>query len=142
MILDQEKIYIFTDGACSGNPGPMGIGYVYVYIDEVGKEVTKEVSEGIGHGTNNIAELTAIKRAIAGVKRKDVPTIVCTDSAYSIGVLSGNFKAKKNVDLISEIKSIMVLFNDLKFLHVAGHAGMKYNEIADKLATAAIEKGH
>ena len=139
MILDQGKIYIFTDGACSGNPGPMGIGYVYVYIDGMGKEVTKEVSEGIGNGTNNIAELTAIKQALTGVKRKDVSTIVCTDSSYSVGVLAGNFKAKKNLELIAEVKSIMSLFKDIEIKHVAGHNGIKYNEIADKLATGAIK---
>lgn len=139
MKLEQEKIYIFTDGACSGNPGPMGIGYVYVYINGMGKEITKEVSEGIGKGTNNIAELTAIKRALAGVNHKEVSTVVCTDSAYSVGVLTGNFKAKKNVELISEIKHIMSLFRDVEIKHVAGHKGIKYNVVADRLATTAIK---
>src|SRR5262245_63631659 len=54
---DPEAVVVYTDGACSGNPGPMGIGVVVLDKGE-----RKEISEYLGTGTNNIAELTAIER--------------------------------------------------------------------------------
>lgn len=140
MKLKQEIIHIFTDGACSGNPGPMGVGYVYVYINSFGAELTKEVSKGIGHGTNNIAELSAIRDALSGVKSKSVPTILYTDSFYSIGVLVGGHTAQKNKELIAGIKLIIASFKNLTIKHIKGHSGFKYNEIADKLATKGVEE--
>src|SRR5262249_5260568 len=56
---DRDAVIVYTDGACSGNPGPMGIGVV---ILDRGKR--REIGEYLGEGTNNIAELTAIERAL------------------------------------------------------------------------------
>lgn len=129
-------ICIYTDGASSGNPGPAGIGAVLIY-----QQNRREISRNIGIATNNVAELSAIKTAISSLKRYDLPVRVFTDSAYAIGVLTQNWKPQANSDLVSETKQLIEKFKDLKFIKVKGHAGIKENEVADYLATSAIEKG-
>src|SRR5688572_3855141 len=99
---DASAIVVHTDGACSGNPGPAGIGAVLVY-----GEHRKEISEYIGEGTNNIAELTAILRALAAIKDRKRPTIVKTDSSYAIGMLTKNWKVKANHALIAELRALV-----------------------------------
>lgn len=134
--LPPNCIKIYTDGASSGNPGPSGIGALLLYGDK-----QKEISEYIGHSTNNIAELTAIKAALKELKRYDLPVRIFSDSSYSIGLLTQGWKPKKNQKLVSEIKDLIKKFSDLNFIKVKGHAGIKENEIADFLATSAIKKG-
>lgn len=134
--LPENCIRIYTDGASSGNPGPSGIGIVLMY-----GENKKEISEDIGMATNNIAELTAIKRALAELKRKDLPVRIFSDSSYAIGLLTQNWKPKKNQALVNDIKTLMHKFCDLAFIKVKGHSGIKENEVADFLATSAIKKG-
>src|SRR5258706_1181175 len=92
-----DAIQVWTDGACTGNPGPAGVGVVI--ID--GKQ-RRELSEFLGEGTNNIAELTAILRGLEAVDDKTRPVVVYSDSEYSIGVLTKAWKAKKNVELIEQ----------------------------------------
>ncbi len=132
----ENCIKIYTDGASSGNPGPAGIGVLLLYGDK-----QKEISQYIGNGTNNIAELTAIKVALEELKRNDLPVRIFSDSSYSIGLLTKGWKPKKNQELVFDIKVLMKEFKDLKFIKVKGHAGIKENEIADFLATSAIKKG-
>src|SRR4029077_19725895 len=79
---------VWTDGACSGNPGPMGIGVVV--IDGATR---RELGEYLGVGTNNIAELTAIERGLDIAEElaggdPARPVRVHSDSGYSIGLLS------------------------------------------------------
>lgn len=133
--LPDNCIRIYTDGASSGNPGPSGIGILFIY----GKN-RKEVSKNIGMATNNIAELTAIKVGLEKLKRFDLPVRIFSDSSYAIGLLTKNWKAKKNQDLAFKIKKLMDKFSDLAFIKVKGHAGIKENEVADFLATSAIKK--
>lgn len=125
---------IWTDGACSGNPGPMGIGMVV--IDGPHR---KEKGEYLGVGTNNIAELTAIVRGIdlAGPAAADKPVRIYTDSSYAIGVLSKGWKAKANQSLIADIKRRLAPLR-AEFVKVAGHAGIPENERCDELARNAI----
>lgn len=137
-VIESGKIHAFTDGACSGNPGPMGIGIVYLYIDDIGSEITKEVSENIGHGTNNIAELTAIKKALEGINNRDIETIIHTDSMYSIGAITGLNKVKANATIIEGIRGLIACFRSVGFKHIKGHNGNKYNERADRLATSCL----
>ncbi len=127
-------IDIWTDGACSGNPGPMGIGMVV--IDGANR---KEKGEYLGVGTNNIAELTAIVRGIelAGPVASDKRLRIYTDSSYAIGVLSKGWKAKANQELIARIKKQLAPLN-AEFVKVAGHAGIPENERCDELARNAI----
>jgi len=125
---------IWTDGACSGNPGPMGIGVVVIDGPQ-----RKEKGEFLGVGTNNIAELTAIVRGIdlAGAAATDKPVRIFTDSSYAIGVLSKGWKAKANQGLIADIKKRLAPLR-AEFVKVAGHAGIPENERCDELARNAI----
>ena len=127
---------LWTDGACSGNPGPMGIGVVAV---DGGKR--RELGEYLGIGTNNIAELTAIDRALdlAGSDATKKHLRIHTDSAYSIGVLSKGWKAKANQELIARMRRRLATLPHVEFVKVAGHAGIPDNERCDELAREAIE---
>jgi ribonuclease HI len=129
-----DAICIFTDGACSGNPGPAGIGAVLRY-----KGNYKEVSRYLGTATNNIAELEAIKIALGMVKNRDLPVIVFTDSSYALGVLSQGWKARENQALIAQLKDLAATFRNLKFIKVRGHAGHPDNERADRLAVQSLK---
>jgi ribonuclease HI len=129
-------VEIWTDGACSGNPGPMGIGVVVIDGDE-----RREAGEYLGVGTNNIAELTAIERGVelAGAAGNDGRRFrIYTDSSYAIGVLSKGWKAKANQELIARIKRRLGAVPRLEFVKVAGHAGVPENERCDALATGAV----
>jgi ribonuclease HI len=135
--VDQATIIIHTDGACSGNPGPAGIG---VHIARAAEIV--ELSEFIGEGTNNIAELTAILRALEQLTEDEqrAHIVLYTDSGWSLGVLIGGWKAKANLNLLAKIKEKMALFPHLELLKVRGHAGQEGNEEADYLATMAVRR--
>ncbi|MDB4986170.1 MAG: Ribonuclease, partial [Myxococcaceae bacterium] len=98
----------------------------------------RELSEYLGIGTNNVAELTAILRALESVGRSAELMLVHTDSQYAIGVLSKNWKAKANQQLIADIKERMRNFPKLQLVYVRGHAGVPLNERADELARAAV----
>jgi ribonuclease HI len=133
-----ETILIYTDGACSGNPGPAGIG---VLLERPDGEVI-EHSEFIGEGTNNIAELTAILRALEMLRPEEhtAHVLLYTDSAWSLGVLVGGWKAKVNLELITAIKEKMTTMPEVELLKVKGHAGNGGNEEADALATMAVRR--
>jgi ribonuclease HI len=132
-----SPVIVYTDGACTGNPGPMGIGVVIMD----GKERT-EISEYLGTGTNNIAELTAIKRALEALPDADRKRLVKihTDSSYAIGLLTKNWKAKANTELIAELRELAGRFPKLQMIKVKGHSGIPENERADTLAVDAIKK--
>lgn len=127
----DSPISIYTDGACSGNPGPAGSGVVVIQNDIV----VHEISQSLGVGTNNIAELTAIKLALEFLKDYHRTQVtVYTDSTYSIGILTKTWKAKANVKLVGSIRELMKPFKRLKLTHVKGHSGHPGNERADLLA--------
>jgi ribonuclease HI len=131
----EPAVELWTDGACSGNPGPMGIGIVAI---DGGKR--KEVGQYLGIGTNNIAELTAIDRAldVIGDDARTRRVRVYTDSAYSIGVLSKGWKAKANQELIARMRKRLAGLPSVEFVKVSGHAGVPENERCDELARNAI----
>jgi ribonuclease HI len=128
-----SNIVAYTDGACSGNPGPAGLGVVLI-----AQGARRELSGYLGVGTNNVAELTAILRALEGLGRSAEAVVVHTDSQYAIGVLTKGWKAKANQQLIAETKERMRNFPKLRFVYVRGHAGIPLNERADELARAAV----
>lgn len=132
--MSKKAIRIYTDGACSGNPGPAGIGVVMQY-----QKHEKEISGYIGTATNNIAELEAIKVGLQSVKNKSLPVVVFTDSSYALGLLAKGWKATKNQQLVQQIKDLTGAFKDLRFVKIKGHAGHPENERADRLAVEAIE---
>lgn len=128
-----EEVLVYCDGACSGNPGPAGLGVVMLFDDR-----WNELSEFLGHGTNNIAELTAILRAVEKAP-EDRPLAIYTDSTYSIGVLQKGWKAKANKELIAGIKTAIAGHGKVALHYVKGHAGVPLNERADTLAVEAVE---
>jgi ribonuclease HI len=132
MVAPVGAVSVFTDGACSGNPGPMGIGVVVLHDGE-----RKELGEYLGVGTNNIAELTAIARGVELAAAADRRMRVYTDSSYAIGVLSKGWKAKANQELIAGLRRQLAPL-DVEFVKVAGHAGVPENERCDELAREAV----
>jgi ribonuclease HI len=130
----RDAVIVYTDGACTGNPGPMGIGVVIVDGQE-----RRELSEYLGLGTNNIAELTAIERALE-VCPKERTILVHSDSAYALGILGKPWKPKKNQELIARLRELARQFREIHWIKVAGHSGVPENERCDELARAAIEK--
>ena len=114
-------------------PGPAGAGVVIV-----DGEQRTEVSEFLGQGTNNIAELTAILLGLERVADKARPVVVYSDSEYSIGLLTQAWKAKANIELVEKLREMCREFSDLRFVKVAGHAGIPLNERTDQLARDAI----
>jgi ribonuclease HI len=133
--LCDNTIFIYTDGASSGNPGPSGIGILLRFKDH-----EKEISRNIGTATNNIAELEAIKTALLELKHYNYPVRVFTDSSYACGVLTLGWKARKNKELINSIKKLISKFSNLRLIKVKGHNGFAGNEKADFLATSAIRR--
>lgn len=128
-----EIVVAYTDGACSGNPGPAGLGVVVL---DAGARV--ELGEYLGTGTNNIAELTAILRALELVDDRSRPLLVHTDSQYAIGVLTKGWKAKANAELIAGIREALKGHPRARLVYVPGHSGVAWNERADELARAAV----
>jgi ribonuclease HI len=136
-VLPAGALVAYTDGACSGNPGPAGVGVVL--LDSAGK-VSVELSEYLGQATNNVAELTAIQRAIEGAPAPETPLLIHTDSQYAIGVLTKGWKAKANTALVAEIRSLLATRPRAKLIYVPGHSGVPLNERADQLAREAVER--
>ncbi|WP_394844282.1 ribonuclease HI [Pendulispora brunnea] len=134
---DGRAWIAYTDGACSGNPGPAGAGIVLINPD--GK--MSESFESLGEGTNNVAELTAILRALEAVPKTASEVIIHTDSQYAIGVLTKGWRPKANQQLIADIKRTLGEHKNVRFVYVPGHAGVPLNERADQLAREAIRTG-
>ena len=131
---EGDELLVFADGACSGNPGPAGVGAVALWDDQ-----KRELSEYIGEATNNIAELTGVLRAVELAHQLGKPLRLYTDSRYSIGVLTEGWKAKANRELVAKVRHALEAHPDVKLFHVRGHRGFALNELADKLAVRAIQ---
>lgn len=133
--IPEDAIIVYTDGACTGNPGPAGIGVV---ILDRGKR--RELSEYLGMGTNNIAELTAIERALEVLddEARNRPVVVHSDSSYALGLLTKGWKAKANTELVARLRQLAGRFSQLHYVKVRGHAGVPENERCDALARDAV----
>ncbi len=125
-------VIAYADGACSGNPGPAGLGVVV--IDGPARV---EISEYLGVGTNNIAELTAVLRALTEGPR-DKAMMIYTDSQYTIGVVQKGWKAKANQALVAELRAALAARPTARLAYVPGHSGVLLNERADALAREAV----
>jgi ribonuclease HI len=138
--LPADTILAFTDGACKGNPGPAGSGLVVKLPD--GRRVERH--RALGQATNNVGELTAIGMALEVLAELDVPprasVAVFSDSDYAVKVLTLNWKAKANVELIAGIKAALKARPGVKLHWVAGHVGIPENEQADALARRGVEE--
>jgi ribonuclease HI len=131
-MMSDETWTAWTDGAAINNPGPAGLGFVLISEDGV----RREGYQGLGETTNNIAELTAILR-VAELTPSTKPLLIRTDSKYAVGVLSQNWKASKNVELIAKTKAALAVHPSVKFEWVKGHSTNLENNVADKLAEMA-----
>ncbi len=137
----MKKVEIYTDGACSGNPGPGGWGAVMIY-----KDVKKEICGGEKETTNNRMELTAVIKALELLKEPCEVTLT-TDSKYVCDAVNKKWvyswrdnkwkKADKkkalNVDLWETLLPLLET-HKVEFIWVKGHDGHKYNERCDELA--------
>ena len=130
-----DMVVAYTDGACSGKPGPAGLGAV---ILDTGERI--ELSEYLGEATNNIAELSGILRVLQTVN-KQRGAVIHTDSQYAIGVLQKGWKAKANKQLIEQLLAELRRPGSVKLVYVKGHAGVPLNERADELARQAVSSG-
>jgi ribonuclease HI len=130
---EGDDVLAYVDGACSGNPGPAGVGGVAMWSDQ-----TRELSEYIGEATNNIAELTGILRAVELARELGRPLRLYTDSQYSIGVLTKGWKVKANKELVAKVREALDAHPDTELHHVRGHQGVRLNEHADELAVRAV----
>ncbi len=143
----MEEVIIYTDGACSGNPGAGGWGSILMY-----KDTKKEISGGKENTTNNVMELTAV---IEGIKLLKFPCKVklYSDSAYVVnafnqkwiyGWLKNGWKNAskepvKNKELWQELYNLTKI-HDVEFIKVKGHADNEFNNRCDELARNAIKK--
>lgn len=145
--MDKKQITIYTDGACSGNPGPGGWGAVLIY-----GEVEKELCGNNPHTTNNRMELTAVITALQALK-VSCKVNIFTDSKYIVDAINKGWAKKwqsKNwyrtpkdkalnpdlwQSLLEQLDIHEVIFNWVK-----GHAGNKYNERCDILATTKAKQ--
>lgn len=126
-------ITIFTDGACFGNPGPMGIGVV-IYKDN---QKIHEQSQFIGNGTNNIAEYRAVISAleyIGSICLVSEKILIKSDSQLLVRQLNGEYKVRDKTlfQLYQKIKSFKL---NISFVHI----DRELNTEADKLSKQAIE---
>jgi len=133
-LANTDLIHLWTDGACTGNPGPAGAGTVLLQ-----GESKTEWSTWLGEGTNNIAELVAVLQGVADLERPiRSDLVVHTDSQYVIGVCAKNWKAKANKALIAELKVALADAPRVVWHWVRGHEGVELNERCDQLARDAI----
>ncbi|NKB56111.1 MAG: ribonuclease HI [Alphaproteobacteria bacterium] len=141
---NNETVEIFTDGACSGNPGPGGWGAILRY-----QGVERELQGGEHETTNNRMEMLAAINALEAMKRP-VRVVVHTDSTYlkdgitkwihawkKRGWKTANKKPVKNMDLWQRLETAIEQ-HDVEWHWVKGHAGHPENERADALAREAI----
>lgn len=139
----QQRVEIFTDGSCSGNPGPGGWGAILRF-----NGTEKELSGGADETTNNRMEMTAVIKALEALKRPCVVDLY-TDSKYVMdgttqwlrgwkarGWKTADRKPVKNVDLWERIDA-QVARHQVTFHWVKGHAGHAENERVDVLARLA-----
>lgn len=143
----MKEIKIYTDGACSGNPGPGGWGAVLEY-----GEHKKELSGGEKDTTNNKMELTAVIKALSALK-EPCKVILTTDSKYVCDSVTKGWvyswqknnwkKADKkpalNIELWEQLLPLLET-HQVEFVWVKGHAGHPQNERCDALAVAQSEK--
>ncbi len=142
----MKKVILYTDGACSGNPGIGGWGAVLIY-----RGIEKRISGADGSTTNNRMEITAV---IEGLKclKEPCEVDVYSDSAYTVnaflngwidewvknGFKKADNKPVLNEDLWRELLGLTSI-HKVNFAKVKGHADDKYNNICDKLATDAVK---
>lgn len=134
-------IEFFTDGACPGNGKPGG-GKMGAGIVARAGTMHREWAIPLGMGTNQQAELLAVKEALGKIRdRAQTHVRIFTDSAYAIGCLTQRWNVKANRELVDEVKQLVRECGRFEMRKVAGHAGVAENERADELAVRAAVTG-
>ena len=145
--MNIPNVEIYTDGACSGNPGAGGWGAVLLY-----EQHKKELYGNAKETTNNRMELTAVIEALKALKKPCNVTLY-SDSKYVVDSVNKDWvykwennnwiksdkKPALNVDLWKELLALLEIHR-VKFVWVKGHNGNNYNERCDELAVNAIKK--
>lgn len=124
---------LFTDGACKGNPGPMGLGIVV--LDAAGEPLWQH-GEPAGHGTNQVAEILAAARGLEALAAGSTVELH-TDSQYVVMTMTQGWKRKVNLDAWTRLDRAVARHSRVSFHHVRGHNGNEWNEAADRLASSA-----
>lgn len=139
----MEKIDIYTDGSCLGNPGPGGWAAIVLHNGE-----TYSIAGSQKDTTNNRMEMTAIREALkwlhkkSGIKPDDLTNYKITihsDSNLLIQTFNQGWKRKANIDLWAELDKLRGWLN-IEWKWVKAHANNKYNNEVDKLAFSAAQK--
>ena len=145
--MNKKHVVIYTDGACSGNPGPGGYGIILQY-----GEHRKELSEGFAETTNNRMELLAVITALEALKTSCAVDLY-SDSKYVIDAIQKGWAVKwraknwmrtpkepaKNPDLWERLLDLLDV-HDVTFHWVKGHAQNENNNRCDELAVAEWKK--
>ena len=142
-----EKVHIYTDGACSGNPGPGGYGIV---MEWVGKPYQKEFSEGYIRTTNNRMELLAVIVALEHLKQENLEVSIFSDSKYVTEAVNQDYISQWKRRRFSNVKNpdlwrrFIKLYDQYqpKLIWIKGHNQHPQNERCDRLAVAASQKKH
>lgn len=141
------EVSIYTDGACSGNPGPGGYGVILLSGPN-----RKELSGGEAETTNNRMELLAVIVGLSALKRRCAVTLY-SDSKYVVDMVEQGWLARwrangwkrnqteaaKNVDLLERLWKLLQA-HQVKFIWVRGHADNALNNRCDELAVAAAAR--
>lgn len=143
----MEEVVIYTDGACSGNPGPGGWGSILMY-----KGNKKEISGGKKDTTNNVMELTAVIEALKLLKFKCKVSLY-SDSAYVVNAFNQKWiygwmkngwknaskEPVKNKELWEELYELTKI-HEVTFIKVKGHSDNEYNNRCDEMAREEVTR--
>lgn len=133
----NNKLTIYTDGACKGNPGPGGVGAIFF---DKNKNLIDKFNKYIGNTTNNIAEYKALIYSLEiAIKKKYLAVQVFSDSQLMVKQINGEYKVKdkKLQSLIMEVYSLIKNFKDFKISYIPREKNELANELADK---ASLDK--
>lgn len=143
----MKNVTIYTDGACSCNPGPGGYCAILIYRD-----IEKVISGGEKNTTNNRMELLAVIKGLSALKEKCAVTLY-SDSAYVVNAIQNDWlyiwfrngwktadkKPVKNQELWEDLLKLLSK-HDVTFVKVKGHADNVYNNRCDQIARKEVEK--
>ncbi len=139
--MKKDCIEVYTDGACSGNPGKGGWAAILIYNGCI-----KKISDAYRKTTNNRMELKAVIESLKSIKKKDIPIVVHSDSQYVVNCINNayiekwkktGFKNIKNPDLWKELIDLIAPFKHIRFEWVKAHASNALNNECDKIAVNA-----
>lgn len=136
----MKKIQLYTDGACSGNPGRGG--WSAVAFNEAGDNIM-QTGEGYRHTTNNRMEIMAVAKGLRRLHEQlgtgrdtDIKVTVFSDSQLVVNTMKNGWARKSNKDLWGALDKSVGLFSEVTFEKVKGHADNSRNNLADEVAVA------